>query len=432
MAQTTVPALLQIATPANRPPAARGASEDAGGQEAFSSVLDKRLGTEKPTAPPPSHAPERASAAKNDNGSAKPARAENDASDQELPDEPSSSVVEPVSIEQVSQAARLLKDAAGLLAASEQTEATITQPEPATMDDPLQASLAGLPAALAALLAAGAVPTATPSPQGEAQAAPAPTAHQTAATLAGLLADAAYGPAKAELPTEEVAPGTDAMNQEATGTFAGALAEAAGRDAKSPVLPAVETETGFAARAADTGPLAGNPNAGDTSTTPNSAAALAWTAAPARSHQEDSAIRLTVSQPPGHPAWAEAVGSKVSWLVGQHESKAELVLTPPQLGRVEVTLSVSGDQTTAQFVAATPAAREALEQALPRLREVLAEAGINLSQSGVSTSDQHGAGNGQSRQDASRHAGTEHLPERTETTGRAWLRAGEGLVDTFA
>ena len=80
-----------------------------------------------------------------------------------------------------------------------------------------------------------------------------------------------------------------------------------------------------------------------------------------------------------------------AWMVGHDESHAELTLTPPQLGKVEISITISGEQTSAQFVAATPAARELIEQSLPRLREILEQSGINLGQTDVGTSSQPGS-----------------------------------------
>jgi len=68
----------------------------------------------------------------------------------------------------------------------------------------------------------------------------------------------------------------------------------------------------------------------------------------------------------GQRGWDAEVGQKIVLLANHQESRAELTLTPPQLGRVEVSITVNGDQTSAAFVSASPAAREALEQAIPR------------------------------------------------------------------
>ncbi|NML24887.1 flagellar hook-length control protein FliK [Zoogloea dura] len=148
-----------------------------------------------------------------------------------------------------------------------------------------------------------------------------------------------------------------------------------------------------------------------------------------------SPVPLHVATPASSPHWPEEVGNKVSWMVSNTESHAELTLTPPQLGKVEVSITVSGDQTSAQFVAATPAARELIEQNLPRLREILEQSGINLGQTDVGTS-------GQSAQSGDTPTGRQRSGWQSPTGGDEgpatspvpahWARRGEGLVDTFA
>lgn len=155
--------------------------------------------------------------------------------------------------------------------------------------------------------------------------------------------------------------------------------------------------------------------------------------------------QLPVYTPAGKSGWAEDVGTRMIWMSNRGETKAELVLTPPSLGRLGVSISVNGEQTNAHFVAATPAAREALEQALPRLREMLQQAGINLGQTDVSTSgDQqahggHGSeqrGHGSSR--GSRHGTSQDIGlsgmsgVEPSTSGGQWIKQGNGMVDTFA
>ncbi|NMG76408.1 flagellar hook-length control protein FliK [Aromatoleum diolicum] len=147
--------------------------------------------------------------------------------------------------------------------------------------------------------------------------------------------------------------------------------------------------------------------------------------------------QLPVHTPAGQRVWAEDVGNRMMWMVGRHESKAELVLTPAHLGKLEVSIQINGDQTTAHFIAATSAARDALEQAMPRLREVLQQAGINLGQANVSTSSdqraQQDSGSGGSR--PGRGSGLESAgPEglMASTASSNWSHAGRGMVDTFA
>lgn len=134
---------------------------------------------------------------------------------------------------------------------------------------------------------------------------------------------------------------------------------------------------------------------------------------------------MTVATPVNQPGWADDVGHQISWLADQGMSKAELVLTPPHLGRIEITLEIGSDLSTAQFVSANPLVREALEQAMPRLREMLAEGGISLGEANVS-SDQP------SRDDQ----GGEQRGQRGRDSGELAVsqtaRRGTGLVDLFA
>lgn len=138
--------------------------------------------------------------------------------------------------------------------------------------------------------------------------------------------------------------------------------------------------------------------------------------------------QLPVHTPVGQEGWAEDVGNRVTWMLGRAESKAELVLTPPNLGKLEVSINLNGDQTTAQFIAANQAARDALEQALPRLREMLAGAGINLGETSVSTSGEQQAGRDDGGSGRHRGQGDGTVGGGAAT---AWLRQHDGMVDTF-
>jgi len=99
--------------------------------------------------------------------------------------------------------------------------------------------------------------------------------------------------------------------------------------------------------------------------------------------QVESRLHVSVDAPVRSPAFASELGEKIVWLAGRQGQIAELSLNPPQLGSVEVRLSLSGGEAGAQFFSASPAVREAIEVALPRLRELMAQAGINLGEAQV-------------------------------------------------
>ncbi len=75
-------------------------------------------------------------------------------------------------------------------------------------------------------------------------------------------------------------------------------------------------------------------------------------------------------------------------MVIQGIQHAEIRLDPPELGHMLVKIQVHGDQTQVQFHVTQPQTRDLVEQAMPRLRELLQEQGMQLADSHVSQGDQ--------------------------------------------
>lgn len=98
---------------------------------------------------------------------------------------------------------------------------------------------------------------------------------------------------------------------------------------------------------------------------------------------------LHVATPLGQTVWRDDVGQKLIWMVSNNRQQADLVLNPPQLGHIEVTLSLDGNQASANFTSPHAAVREALENSMTRLREVLADAGVTLGQTHVGSESRH-------------------------------------------
>lgn len=71
-------------------------------------------------------------------------------------------------------------------------------------------------------------------------------------------------------------------------------------------------------------------------------------------------------------------------MVGQGIQQAEIRLDPAELGQMMVKIQVQGDTTQVQFQVTQQQTRELIEQALPRLKEMLAEQGMQLSDGQVS------------------------------------------------
>lgn len=100
-----------------------------------------------------------------------------------------------------------------------------------------------------------------------------------------------------------------------------------------------------------------------------------------------------ISQPLNHPGWGQALGERVQWMVGQHLQLANIKLNPPELGPLEVRIQMHHDQASVTFSALHGHVRDALEAAVPRLREMLGEHGINLAD--VNVAQQGFAGHSQ-------------------------------------
>ena len=136
----------------------------------------------------------------------------------------------------------------------------------------------------------------------------------------------------------------------------------------------------------------------------------------------------------GAAAWGQALGEKIVWMAAGSQQTATLTLNPPNMGPMQIVLNISNEQATASFFSAQPEVRQALEAAFPRLREMMAEAGIQLGQATVSAdTPQQNAPDQRSQRTAlpfPNQDGTSmgELPLNPSSA----LQSGRGLVDTFA
>lgn len=107
--------------------------------------------------------------------------------------------------------------------------------------------------------------------------------------------------------------------------------------------------------------------------------------APLTTAQVATANRLFVPQTQlgmntANPNWGNAVGEKILWMANQQLSSADIRLDPPELGSLQVKVTVQQDQANITFISPHPQVRELLDQQVTRLREMFAEQGLNLGQ----------------------------------------------------
>lgn len=148
----------------------------------------------------------------------------------------------------------------------------------------------------------------------------------------------------------------------------------------------------------------------------------------------------TIATPLNSNGWADEFSQKISWMSTQQNQVAELHLNPPDLGPLDVVLKISDNQATAMFTSPHSAVRDAIENALPKLREVLADNGIMLGNATVSDQtprDGNSAGFMNQRGDT---PARREIPGITSESTNASLSPIQltpasrhnGMVDTFA
>ncbi len=154
----------------------------------------------------------------------------------------------------------------------------------------------------------------------------------------------------------------------------------------------------------------------------------------------NSTHTISLDIPVGQPKWDGEFTQKIVWLTTQQNQVAEIRLNPAHLGPVEIMLSVTNDQgtqaATAQFVSSHLAVREAIEAALPKLREMMAENGIELGNVTVGADSFQQQANTEQRENSPSKSSTNLISTKDESTNQIEARIvsnrHQGLVNTFA
>ncbi|WP_282131862.1 flagellar hook-length control protein FliK [Pseudoalteromonas aliena] len=94
---------------------------------------------------------------------------------------------------------------------------------------------------------------------------------------------------------------------------------------------------------------------------------------------------------------AKLLQERVSSMLNINNKEAEIRLDPPEMGSMQIRIRSDAEQAQINFVVQNQQAKEALEQSLPRLREMLAQQGIEMGESTISYGDS-GSGADQSEE----------------------------------
>ncbi|MDN3474028.1 flagellar hook-length control protein FliK [Pseudoalteromonas sp. APC 3355] len=81
---------------------------------------------------------------------------------------------------------------------------------------------------------------------------------------------------------------------------------------------------------------------------------------------------------------AKLLQERVSSMLSINNKEAEIRLDPPEMGSMQIRIRSDAEQAHINFVVQNQQAKEALEQSMPRLREMLAQQGLELGESTIS------------------------------------------------
>lgn len=142
---------------------------------------------------------------------------------------------------------------------------------------------------------------------------------------------------------------------------------------------------------------------------------------------------MNIDLPVSDVEWGQSLNDRITWMADNRLRRAEIRLHPAEMGPLRVKISVEEGTASVAFQAHHAVTREAIEQALPRLREMLAEHGLAFGDASVSDGSvpdrQAEMDHDQPTRDAAMRG---ESAAGNEEQAVVVSRRQEGLVDTFA
>jgi flagellar hook-length control protein FliK len=129
----------------------------------------------------------------------------------------------------------------------------------------------------------------------------------------------------------------------------------------------------------------------------------------------------------------KALYNKANIMLNLNLKEAEVRLDPPELGSMQIRLRSDAEQAQINFIVQNQAAKEMLEQTMGKLKEMLAEQGIELGESSVSEqgseSEQQSE---QSSQEPSQEIATMVEKESQHLTNDQIVNNKQDVIDFYA
>jgi len=133
--------------------------------------------------------------------------------------------------------------------------------------------------------------------------------------------------------------------------------------------------------------------------------------------------------------FTNAVKEKVMVMINQKINQLEIRLDPAELGSMHVKLNLQNEQAAVSFIVQNSQAKEALEQNMHKLKDMLSESGVDVGESSIEQQDQSAGEQGESSEGraAANNGGLNSNGEDEVVQSRANLyKASATGVDYYA
>jgi flagellar hook-length control protein FliK len=130
----------------------------------------------------------------------------------------------------------------------------------------------------------------------------------------------------------------------------------------------------------------------------------------------------------------KALHEKVNAMLTINNKEAEIRLDPPELGSMQIRIRSEAEQAQINFVVQNQQAKEALEQSMPKLKEMLAEQGIQLGESNIQQDSGSSSGQGTDDTQESSHSKLANQESQAQNSqqSRSNSVSSESGIDYYA
>ncbi|WP_406667013.1 flagellar hook-length control protein FliK [Gallaecimonas sp. GXIMD1310] len=148
---------------------------------------------------------------------------------------------------------------------------------------------------------------------------------------------------------------------------------------------------------------------------------------------QQNALVQDNKQPVNQQQFAQALTERVEVMLAKNLRHAHIKLDPPELGSLMIKVQVHHQDAQVQFQATHAHTREMLQDAMPRLKDMMSQQGFNLSDGQVNDNAQSQSRQQGGQQGSGSHwQGSDEWPEGDESLPYRYQLTANGLVDAYA